>query len=171
MYVGHGWRIGFRDYVPINEVLDIIPEMETLIGGMATFLVVKAIEVMVPSFGDRVGHSSRVKLLQVASLEKVLIDLGKGCSSGIKVESGPWGLDQSGWIGVLVWVWDWSGVLIDNINIGLGVLLLVWPYGFLEVALPSFFSIFPFSMVSSILMPLSHSCSKSMIGVESILLK
>jgi hypothetical protein len=80
LYVGHGWRIGFRDYVPINEVLDIILETETLIGGMATFLVVKAMEVMVPSFGDGVGHRSRVKRLEVASLEKVLIDLGKGCS-------------------------------------------------------------------------------------------
>jgi hypothetical protein len=41
VYVRHSGQIGFRDYVPIDEVLDIILETETLIGGMATFLVVK----------------------------------------------------------------------------------------------------------------------------------
>jgi hypothetical protein len=34
--------------------------------------------------------------------------------------SGPWGLDLSGWIGVLVWVWAWSGGLVDSTHIGLG---------------------------------------------------
>jgi hypothetical protein len=80
MYVGHGWWVGLRDYFPINEVLDIILETETLIGGMATSLVVKAMEVKVPSFGDGVGHRSWVERFEVASLEKVLIDLGKGYS-------------------------------------------------------------------------------------------
>jgi hypothetical protein len=61
VYVGHGGRIGFRDYVPIDEVLDIILETETLIGGMATFLVVKVMEVKVPSFRDGVGHRSWVE--------------------------------------------------------------------------------------------------------------
>ena len=32
---------------------------------------------------------------------------------------GPWDLDLSGWIGVLVWVWAWNGVLVDSTNIGL----------------------------------------------------
>ena len=45
MYVGHVWWVGLKDYVPINEVLDIILETETLINGMAAFLVVKAVEV------------------------------------------------------------------------------------------------------------------------------
>uniref|UniRef100_A0A2N9J3C1 Uncharacterized protein n=1 Tax=Fagus sylvatica TaxID=28930 RepID=A0A2N9J3C1_FAGSY len=66
VYVGHGGRIGFRDYVPIDEVLDIILETETLhwwnghfSGGKGN--VVKLTEVKVPSFGDGVGHRSWVK--------------------------------------------------------------------------------------------------------------
>ena len=42
MYVGHGGRIGFKDYILIDEVLDIILETEALIGGMTIFLVEKA---------------------------------------------------------------------------------------------------------------------------------
>jgi hypothetical protein len=61
VYVRHGRRIGFRNYIPIDEVLDIILETEALIGGMAVFLVVKAMEVKVPSFGDRIGHKSWVE--------------------------------------------------------------------------------------------------------------
>ena len=77
MYVRHGRRIGFRDYVLIDEVLDIILETEALISGMTFFLVVKAMEVRVPSFGDRVGHRNWVKWFEVTSLEKVFIDFGK----------------------------------------------------------------------------------------------
>ena len=77
MYVGHVWWVGLKDYVPINEVLDIILETEALISGMTFFLVVKAMEVRVPSFGDRVGHRNWVKWFEVTSLEKVFIDFGK----------------------------------------------------------------------------------------------
>ena len=80
MYVGHGGRIQFKDYVPIDEVLDIILEMETLIGGMTTFLVVKEMEIKVPSFRDGIGHKSWVEWFEVASLKKVFIDFGKRCS-------------------------------------------------------------------------------------------
>jgi hypothetical protein len=80
VYVEHGRRIEFRDYVPIDEFLDIILEIETLIGGMTTFLVVKEIEVKVPSFGHGIEHNSWVEWFEVASLKKVFIDFGKGCS-------------------------------------------------------------------------------------------
>ena len=60
--------------------MDIILETETLIGGMATFLVVKVMEVKVTSFGDGVGHRIWVEWFEVAFLEKVLIDFGKRCS-------------------------------------------------------------------------------------------
>ena len=80
MYVEHGGRIEFRDYVPIDEFLDIILETETLIGRMTTFLVVKEIKVKVPSFGDGIEHNSWVEWFEVASLKKVFIDFGKGCS-------------------------------------------------------------------------------------------
>jgi hypothetical protein len=42
VYVGHGGLIGFKDYILIVEVLDIILETEALISGMTIFLVEKA---------------------------------------------------------------------------------------------------------------------------------
>ena len=47
---------------------------------MATFLVVKVMEVKVTSFGDGVGHRIWVEWFEVAFVEKVLIDFGKRCS-------------------------------------------------------------------------------------------
>jgi hypothetical protein len=58
--------------------------------------------------------------------------------------SGPWGLDLSGWIGVLVQVWAWNGGLIDSTHIGVGGVLASLAICFLGSGppfIPLYFSI------------------------------
>ena len=51
MYIGHGGWIRFRDYIPINEVLDVVFETKAFVSGMAIFFVVETVKIEVPSFG------------------------------------------------------------------------------------------------------------------------
>ena len=51
VYIGHGGWIRFRDYIPINEVLDVVFETKAFVSGMAIFFVVETVKIEVPSFG------------------------------------------------------------------------------------------------------------------------
>ncbi len=77
MYVGHSGWIRLRDYVLINEVLDVILKMKAFISGMTAFLVVMAIKVEVPSLGNRVWHGCRVEWFEMAFLEEMFINFRK----------------------------------------------------------------------------------------------